>query len=81
MVREECSAGGECNSENVVYKEAIFPMENRKDIKIYYGIPVGNWKQRLRSYRYSFSHPSLRKQTALSKSFWRLKDSGRTPLV
>ena len=32
-VREECSVGGKCNSENVVYKATIFPIENRKDIK------------------------------------------------
>ena len=42
MVREECPVGGKCNSENVVYKATIFPMENRKDIKIYFEIYVGN---------------------------------------
>ena len=56
-------------------------MEKKKDIKIYFGISVGNWKQRLYSHRHSFSHPSLRKQTVLSKLFWRLKDSGLTLLV
>ena len=49
-VREECSVGGKCNSENVVCKAAIFPMENRKNIKIYFGFSAGNWKQRLYSH-------------------------------
>ena len=76
-VREECPVGGKCNSENVVYKATIFTMENRKDIKTYFRISAGNWKQRLFSHR----HSSLRNQTVLSKWFWRLNDSGLTPLV
>ena len=56
-------------------------MENRKDIKIYFGISAGNWKQRLYSHWHSFSNPSLGNQTALSKWFWRLKDSSHTSLV
>ena len=63
------------------YKATIFPMENRKDIKIYFGISAGNWKQRLYSHVHSFSNPSLRNQWALSKWFWSLKDSGLTSLV
>ena len=73
MVREECPVGSKCNSENVAYKATIFPMKNRKDIKIYFRISSGNWKQRLYSHRHSFSHPSLRNQTVLSEWFWRLK--------
>ena len=80
-VREECSVGGKCNSENVVYKTTIFTMENRKDIKMYFGISTGNWKLSHYTPKHSFSNPSLRNQTALSKLFWRLKDSGLTPLV
>ena len=80
-VREECPVGGKCNFENVVYKATIFPMENRKEIIIYFGISAGNWKPRLYSHKHSFSNPSLRNQTVLSKCFWRLKDSGLTPLV
>ena len=41
-VREECPVGSKCNSENIVYKATIFPKENRKDIKIYFGISAGN---------------------------------------
>ena len=80
-VRDECPVGGKCNSENVVYKATIFQMENRKDIKIYFGISTGNWKQRLYNDRHSVSNPFLRNQTAFSKWFWRLKDSDLTPLV
>ena len=80
-VREECPAGCKWNSENVVSKETIFAMENRNDIKIHFGISVGNWKQRLYSQRHYFSNLSLSNETALSKWFWRLKDSGLTPLV
>ena len=49
-------------------------MENKKGIKIYYGISAGNWKQRLYSRRDSFSNPSLRNQTALSNGSgdWRI---------
>ena len=43
-VREECPVGDKCNSGNVVYKAMIFLIENRKDIKIYFGISAGNWK-------------------------------------
>ena len=32
-VREECSFGDKCNSENVMYKATIFTMENRKGHK------------------------------------------------
>ena len=49
-VREECPFGGKCNSKNVVYEATIFLMENKKDIKIYFGISAGNWKQRLYSH-------------------------------
>ena len=56
-------------------------MENRKDIKIYFGISAGNWKQRIYNHRHSFSNPSLRNQTALSKWFRRLKDSSLTLFV
>ena len=69
---------GKCNSEN---EGNHFPNENRKDIKIYFRIFAGNWKQRFYSHRHSFSNPSLRNQTALSNWFWRLKDNGLTPLV
>ena len=73
-VKEKCPACGKCNSENVVSKATIFPMENGKDIKIFFGISAGNWKQRLYNHRHSFL-------TAFSKWFWRLKDCGLTPLV
>ena len=74
-VREKCSVGCKFNSRNVVYKAT---MENRKDIKIYFGISAGNWKH---SHRHSFSNSSLRNQTVLSKWFWRSKDSGLIPSV
>ena len=80
-VREECPVGSKCNSKNVLYKAPIFPMENGKDIKIYFRITTGNWKQRLYSHWHSFSNPFLRNQTARSKWFWRLKDNGLIPLV
>ena len=64
-----------------MHKAIIFPMENRKDIKIYFGISAGYWKQRFYNHRHSFSNPSLRNQTALSKWFWRLKDKDLTLLV
>ena len=38
--------GGKFNSGKIVYRATIFPMENRKDMKIYFGISVENWKQR-----------------------------------
>ena len=66
-VKGESPDGGKCNSKNLVYKATFFPMENRKDIEIYFGISAGNWKQKLYNHRHSFSNPSLRNQTALSK--------------
>ena len=68
--REECPVGGKCKPENVEYKATICSMENKKDIKIYFRISTGNWKQMFYSHRHSFSNPSLRNQTALSKRFW-----------
>ena len=64
-----------------MYKTTILPMENKEDIKIYFRISAGNWKQRFYSHRHSFSNTTLRNQIALSKWFWRLKDSGLTTSV
>ena len=58
-----------------------FSNGKQKDIKIYFRISVGNWKQGFYSLRNSFSNSSLRNQTALSNWFRRLKDSSCTSLV
>ena len=67
-VKEDCPVGGSCNSEKVVYQAIIFPLENKKEEKVYFGISAGNWKQRFYSHKHSFTNPSLRNQTALSKA-------------
>ena len=36
--------GGMCNSEKVVNQANIFPMENSKEEKVYFGISAENWK-------------------------------------
>ena len=77
----ECPLGVQCNLENVVYKACISPMEPNNDgERIYLGISAGNWKQRLYHHSHSISYLQLRNQTARSKYFWNLKDSGaKTP--
>lgn len=70
--------GGKFMSENVVYEPTIFPEEN-VNLKIYTGIPVGNWKQRLYNHRHSFKNKSVKNQTTLCKHYWDINDKGLTP--
>lgn len=65
-------------SENVVYKATIFPKENTKDIRTYIGISAGSWKQRLYNHRHSFSDAALKRQTALSQHYWKIKNNNHT---
>ena len=69
---------GLCNLDNVVYQGIIYPKENVKDRKTYIGISSTKWKLRYRNHIYSSSQEHLKKQTALSKQFWRLKNKGLT---
>ena len=80
-VKKDCPVGGKCNSEKVVYQATIFPLENKKEEKVYFGISAGNWKQRYYNHKHSFTNPTRRNQTALSKWFWNLRDRGLTPYI
>ena len=79
----ECPLGGGCNSKNVEYLACIpHPTEHNNDgERVYIGISVGNWKQRLYNHRHSFSNQRLRNQTALSKYFGNLNDQRLNPDV
>ena len=80
-----CPVKGICCSDKVVYQAKIFPAENTKEEKIYFGISAGSWKQRYYGHKYSFSNATQKKQkkkqTALSKHYWYLKDKGYTPTI
>ena len=54
---------------------------NNDEERFYMDISAGNWKQGLNNYRFSFTNLRLRNQTALSKYFWNLKDSGLTSQI
>ena len=58
---------------------AVYICMQQKDMKIYFGVSAGIWKQRFYDDSHSFSN--LRNQTTLSQWLWRLKDSDLTPLV
>ena len=72
---------GICNLKNIVYQATIFAKENVKDKKIYIGISSVRWKLRYNNHIHSFSHESLRNQTALSKHFWKLKNRSLTSKI
>ena len=65
----------------MVYQARIFPAENNNESKIYFVISAGRWKQRYYAHRYSFSNPTQKNQTALSKHYWYLKNKGQTPNI
>ena len=68
-----------CNLKNVVYQATIFPKENLKDKKDYFGISSVRWKLGYNNHINVFSHERLRNQTTLSKNIWKLKNMGLTP--
>ena len=72
---------GLCNSENVVYQGIIYPKENVKNTKTYFGISSTKWNLRFNNHNHCFSHEHLKNQMALSKQFWNLKNKGLTPEI
>ena len=43
-VKDECLMDRNCNSENVVFQDNIFPKEGNFKNKIYFGISTFKWK-------------------------------------
>ena len=66
----------------VVYQGIIYPKENVKDKKkLISEFPPRNGKFDTRIIIFSFSHEHLKRQTALSKHVWSLKNKGFTPEI
>ena len=72
---EPCPLGGKCSTDNVIYEAKL---ETDATTKTYIGLASTSFKARYRNHKTSFTHPSYKNSTALSKKIWDLK-ANRTP--
>ena len=70
----ECPLQGNCLKENVVYQSTVVTETTTEN---YVGL-ASNFKKRYRNHQTSFSHPSKRTETELSKYIWDLKDQKKS---
>ena len=74
----DCPLDGNCLVESIVYKAAV--STTNVPTKYYYGMAEGDFKQRWRDHKTSFTHPNYRSKTVLSNYVWTLKETQKIPL-
>ena len=70
-----------CNLENVVYQANIFPYEGNFNEKEYLWASSLKLKFKYYNQWQSFNNLLLKKQPALYKYYWKIKDQGLTPII
>ena len=68
---EECPLMGNCLVKSIIYKATV---TTDSDSKSYIGLCETDFKSRWNNHKSSFRHERKRKETALSKYIWDLKD-------
>ena len=69
---QKCPLDGNCQIKSVIYKAAV---TSNHDIKEYIGLCETTFKSRFNNNKSLFNHEHKRKETALSKHIWNLKDN------
>ena len=70
----DCPMAGNCLKESVVYQATVITEDNKPD-QTYVGLTENSFKTRFTNHKASFTNPSKRLNTELSKHIWQLKDS------
>ena len=76
-VPQGCPLDGNCLVSSVVYKATVMTNDNRGEVKHYFGLTEGPFKQRYNSHLTNFRHSKYRNATELSKYIWQLKDDNK----
>ena len=71
--KSKCPLKGKCLLKSVIYKATV---KTNNNSKYYVGLTGNSFKERFNSHSSSFRSEKYRKQTALSKYVWKLKDKG-----
>ena len=70
----DCPMAGNCLKESVVYQATVITEDNKPD-QTYVGLTENSFKTRFTNHKASFTNPSKRFNTELSKHIWQLKDT------
>ena len=65
---------GNCLKQSVVYQATVITEDNKPD-QTYIGLTENSFKTRFTNHKASFTNPSKRLNTELSKHIWQLKDT------
>ena len=76
-----CSLNGNCQAENIKYEATITCNERTYDKNIYLGIAETTFKKRYSNHKRSFNLPEYKKDTELSKEFWKIKRRNSVPNI
>ena len=68
----KCPLDGNCQIKSVIYKATV---SSNHDTKEYIELCETTFKSRFNNHKSSFNHEHKRKETALSKHIWNLKDN------
>ena len=71
----------QCQITTIIYKAKITWNLRNYHEKIYYGTSEGTFRQRYGNHKKSFNHEKHRKDTELSKEYWKLKEVKAQPQV
>ena len=72
-IPHDCPLNGNCQIKSVIYKATVTTSNN--DTKEYIGLCETTFKSRFNNHKSSFKHERKKKETALSKHIWNLKDN------
>ena len=70
----DCPMNGDCLKQSVVYQATVSTNDGRPD-QTYVGLTENSFKTRFANHKASFSTPSKKHSTELSKHIWQLKDT------
>ena len=72
--RNNCPLHSECLTENALYEGTVTSDERNYGERLYRGVTLGPFKDRLGNHEKAFNNKRYVGNTALSKEIWRLKD-------
>ena len=75
----ECPLDNKCLTTNIVYEATITSNAQNNEVKTYMGISEGPFKKRFANHKKSFNHVKHKKETELSKEYWKIKNKGEIP--
>ena len=79
--KDLCPLNGNCQAENIVYEATITCNERTYGENIYIGIAETTFKKRYSNHKRSFNLPEYKKDTELSKEFWKIKRRNSVPKI